>query len=233
MAAHVFVVVSYFMCDLCVCVFVCEQHKDLSVLEISMNKLSKELEEVGAEMKAQQQYWLRQQEELVRLNQERQDQGGALLALQTQLTILQQKKLRREGSYRLARSRQLRPPPLMSTVGSMGPPDLGQIYVIVLDSSTFLHFTELVRCIGTHEMLSKTINPTYYISYLAFYPKRQSPLERCGVKGPPDLNMATPGLEPPTFRVRVTYPSHLATGWSSWLAQLHQARSVAQYFKSI
>ncbi|XP_061086427.1 coiled-coil domain-containing protein 40 [Conger conger] len=72
-------------------------HKDLSVLEIRMNKLSKELEEVGTEMKEQQQHWLRQQEELVRLNQERQAQGGDVLALQTQLTILQQKKLRREG----------------------------------------------------------------------------------------------------------------------------------------
>ncbi|XP_064178069.1 coiled-coil domain-containing protein 40 [Anguilla rostrata] len=72
-------------------------HKDMGVLEIRVNKLSKELEEVGAEMKEQQQHWLRQQEELVRLNQERQAQGGALLALQTQLTILQQRKLRREG----------------------------------------------------------------------------------------------------------------------------------------
>ncbi|KAJ8364428.1 hypothetical protein SKAU_G00132590 [Synaphobranchus kaupii] len=72
-------------------------HKDQGVLEIRVNKLTKELEEVGAETKEQQQYWLRQQEELVRLNQERQTQTGALLTLQTQLTILQQKKVRREG----------------------------------------------------------------------------------------------------------------------------------------
>ncbi|KAG7492162.1 hypothetical protein MATL_G00012130 [Megalops atlanticus] len=72
-------------------------HKDLGILEISVNKLTKELEVVGTETEEQQQFWLRQQEELVRLNRERQAQSAALLTLQTQLTILQQKKLRTEG----------------------------------------------------------------------------------------------------------------------------------------
>ncbi|KAJ8414223.1 hypothetical protein AAFF_G00050930 [Aldrovandia affinis] len=76
-------------------------HKDLGVLEVRVNKLTKELEEVGSEMKEQKQYWLRQQEELVRLNRERQDQSATLLALQTRLTILQQKKVRREGEIQL------------------------------------------------------------------------------------------------------------------------------------
>ncbi|KAI1896397.1 hypothetical protein AGOR_G00094360 [Albula goreensis] len=78
-------------------------HKDLGIQEVRVNKLTKELEEVGAEIKEQKQYWLRQQEELVRLNQERQAQSAALLTLQTQLTILQQTKMRREGEIEIER----------------------------------------------------------------------------------------------------------------------------------
>ncbi|KAG9350054.1 hypothetical protein JZ751_026407 [Albula glossodonta] len=78
-------------------------HKDLGIKEVRVNKLTKELEEVGAEIKEQKQYWLRQQEELVRLNQERQAQSAALLTLQTQLTILQQTKMRREGEIEIER----------------------------------------------------------------------------------------------------------------------------------
>ncbi|KAJ8245921.1 hypothetical protein GJAV_G00261720 [Gymnothorax javanicus] len=72
-------------------------HKDLGLVEVSVNRLTKELEEVGAEIRERQQYWMRQQQELVQLNEDRQAQSGALLSLQTKLTILQQRRLRTEG----------------------------------------------------------------------------------------------------------------------------------------
>ncbi|MFT7804122.1 coiled-coil domain-containing protein 40 isoform X1 [Arapaima gigas] len=72
-------------------------HEDLGPLEIRMSNLTKQLEEVGSEIKEAQQLWLWQQGELVRLNQERQARSSALLTLQMQLTILQQKKVRTES----------------------------------------------------------------------------------------------------------------------------------------
>ncbi|XP_072538881.1 coiled-coil domain-containing protein 40 [Salminus brasiliensis] len=72
-------------------------HEDLGPLEIEASTLSKQLEELGAEIKEQQQFWLWQQGELVRLSQERQAQNSAVLNLHTQLTILQQRKIRTES----------------------------------------------------------------------------------------------------------------------------------------
>ncbi|KAI4902849.1 hypothetical protein NFI96_033844 [Prochilodus magdalenae] len=72
-------------------------HEDLGPLEIKASTLSKQLEEVGAEIKEQQQFWLWQQGELVRLSQEREAQSSAVLNLRTQLTILQQRKIRTES----------------------------------------------------------------------------------------------------------------------------------------
>ncbi|KAK3575399.1 hypothetical protein QTP86_025805 [Hemibagrus guttatus] len=69
-------------------------HEDLGPLEIEVKTLNKRLEELEAEMKEQQQLWLRQQGELVRLNQEKQAQSSATLLLKSQLTIMQQKNLR-------------------------------------------------------------------------------------------------------------------------------------------
>ena len=66
-------------------------------LEIRASTLSRELEEVWAEIKEQQQFWLWQQGELVSLAQDRQTQSAALRHLQTQLTILLQRKVRTEG----------------------------------------------------------------------------------------------------------------------------------------
>ncbi|XP_045548069.1 coiled-coil domain-containing protein 40 [Salmo salar] len=71
-------------------------HEDLGLLEIQANTLTKQLEGVGGEIKEQQQLWLRQQGELVRLTQEKQARSTALLTLQTQFTILQQRKVRTE-----------------------------------------------------------------------------------------------------------------------------------------
>ncbi|KAJ8367365.1 hypothetical protein AAFF_G00320640 [Aldrovandia affinis] len=73
------------------------KHEDVGGLEIRVHKLQKELEEVELEIQTQQQSWLRQQEELVRMNQDRQTQSAALLALQGKLTILHQKRVRTEG----------------------------------------------------------------------------------------------------------------------------------------
>ncbi|CAB1344879.1 unnamed protein product [Coregonus sp. 'balchen'] len=71
-------------------------HEDLGPLEIRASTLTKQLEGVGGEIKEEQQLWLRQQGELVRLTQEKQARSAALLTLQTQCTILQQRKVRTE-----------------------------------------------------------------------------------------------------------------------------------------
>ncbi|XP_062392091.1 coiled-coil domain-containing protein 40 [Sardina pilchardus] len=81
-------------------------HEDLGPLEIRASTLSKELEEVGAEIKEQQQFWLWQQGELVRLSQEKQAQSSALHSLQTQLVILQQRKVRTENEIEQERREQ-------------------------------------------------------------------------------------------------------------------------------
>ncbi|KAI2663476.1 Coiled-coil domain-containing protein 40 [Labeo rohita] len=76
---------------------IAKQHEDLSPLEIRAATLSKKLEEVGAEIKEQQQLWLWQQGELVRFTQEKQAQSSSVQTLQTQFTVLQQSKIRRES----------------------------------------------------------------------------------------------------------------------------------------
>ncbi|XP_063057707.1 coiled-coil domain-containing protein 40 [Engraulis encrasicolus] len=81
-------------------------HEDLGPLEIRASTLSKELEEVASEMKEQQQFWLWQQGELVRLSQEKQTQSTELHKLQTQYTILQQRKVRTESEIEQERREQ-------------------------------------------------------------------------------------------------------------------------------
>ncbi|XP_062304160.1 coiled-coil domain-containing protein 40 isoform X2 [Osmerus eperlanus] len=82
-------------------------HEDMGPLEIRASTLSRELEEVWAEIKEQQQFWLWQQGELVSLAQERQTQSAALRHLQTQLTILLQRKVRTEGDIEQERREQV------------------------------------------------------------------------------------------------------------------------------
>uniref|UniRef100_A0A8C2FQT9 Coiled-coil domain containing 40 n=1 Tax=Cyprinus carpio TaxID=7962 RepID=A0A8C2FQT9_CYPCA len=72
-------------------------NEDLGPLEIRAATLSKKLEEVGAEIKEQQQLWLWQQGELVRFTQEKQAHSSSVQTLRTELTILQQSKIRRES----------------------------------------------------------------------------------------------------------------------------------------
>ncbi|XP_010887627.2 coiled-coil domain-containing protein 40 [Esox lucius] len=81
-------------------------HKDLGPMEIRASTLTKELEEVGREIKEQQQFWLWKQEELVRLTQDKQAQSAFLLTLQTQLTILEQRKVRTESEIEQERREQ-------------------------------------------------------------------------------------------------------------------------------
>ena len=87
-------------------------------------------------------------------------------------------------------------------------------YVIVLDSNIFLHFTELVSCIGTYETLSKckphaekskesristrsavfiSTNPVEYISESTV---NNYPALRYSSSAPPDLNLQPLGSQP-------------------------------------
>uniref|UniRef100_A0A8C2EDW1 Coiled-coil domain containing 40 n=1 Tax=Cyprinus carpio TaxID=7962 RepID=A0A8C2EDW1_CYPCA len=84
-------------------------HEDLGPLEIHAATLSKKLEEVGAEIKEQQQLWLWQQGELVRFTQEKQAHSSSVQTLQTQLTILQQSKIRRESMHHFSLTLDLDP----------------------------------------------------------------------------------------------------------------------------
>ncbi|XP_024241533.1 coiled-coil domain-containing protein 40-like [Oncorhynchus tshawytscha] len=76
-------------------------HEDLGLLEIQASTLTKQLEGVGGEIKEQQQLWL-----LVRLSQEKQARIAALLTLQAQFTILQQRKVCTETKRRSVRGPQ-------------------------------------------------------------------------------------------------------------------------------
>nr|XP_015212263.1 PREDICTED: coiled-coil domain-containing protein 40 isoform X1 [Lepisosteus oculatus] len=81
-------------------------HEDLGPLEIEASTLSKQLEEVGSQTAELQQYWLRQEGELVRLSRERQAQATALQTFRRQLTILQQRKVRKESEIHQERQEQ-------------------------------------------------------------------------------------------------------------------------------
>ncbi|KAJ8002089.1 hypothetical protein DPEC_G00176180, partial [Dallia pectoralis] len=81
-------------------------HEDLGPLEIRASNLTKELEVVGAKIKEQQQFWLWQQGELVSLTQEKQAQSSTLITLQTQLTVIQQRKVRTESEIAAERREQ-------------------------------------------------------------------------------------------------------------------------------
>lgn len=75
----------------------CEQQEDLGPLALEVRSLNKQLEELEVEIKEQQHFWLWQQGELVRLNREKQAQSSATLTLNTQLTILEQRNLRKKS----------------------------------------------------------------------------------------------------------------------------------------
>ncbi|XP_042198455.1 coiled-coil domain-containing protein 40 [Callorhinchus milii] len=71
--------------------------EEISPLELEIRTLSKQIDEHNEEIILLQQYWLRQQNELIKLAREREEQTVAVELLKKQSTILQQKKIRTEN----------------------------------------------------------------------------------------------------------------------------------------
>ncbi|XP_035694889.1 coiled-coil domain-containing protein 40-like [Branchiostoma floridae] len=71
--------------------------EELGPLEIQIKAMNKQIEDRQAEIMELQQFWLRQQGELVKLTKDREEQGKDLERLKKQLSILTQKKLRIEN----------------------------------------------------------------------------------------------------------------------------------------
>ncbi|XP_078427175.1 coiled-coil domain-containing protein 40 isoform X3 [Cetorhinus maximus] len=71
--------------------------REMSPLELKIKTLTKKIEEHNKEISTQQQYWLKQQHELVRLTQEREKQTADVELQKKQVTILEQKKIRTEN----------------------------------------------------------------------------------------------------------------------------------------
>lgn len=80
--------------------FVClhSQHEDLSPLQIKADALTDQLEELAADIKSDQQLWMKRQGTLVGLTQEIQANSKDMLKLQTEYTGMQQKKIRLEST---------------------------------------------------------------------------------------------------------------------------------------
>ncbi|KAI8501057.1 Coiled-coil domain-containing protein 40 [Branchiostoma belcheri] len=71
--------------------------EELGPLEIQIKAMNKQIEDRQAEIMELQQFWLRQQGELVKLTKDREEQSKDLERLKKQLSILTQKKLRIES----------------------------------------------------------------------------------------------------------------------------------------
>ncbi|NWX91088.1 CCD40 protein, partial [Nothoprocta ornata] len=71
--------------------------QELGPLEIEINGLTKQIEECNSEVLTLQKYWLKLQNELVRLTHGREEQLASLDLLKKQITVMQQKKLRTEN----------------------------------------------------------------------------------------------------------------------------------------
>ncbi|XP_039265191.1 coiled-coil domain-containing protein 40-like isoform X1 [Styela clava] len=71
--------------------------EEIGPLQTQINSLNKQIESMGGEITDLQQFWLRQQHELVSLSKERDQQQTDVETLKKQHTILLQKKLRIEG----------------------------------------------------------------------------------------------------------------------------------------
>ncbi|NWU89932.1 CCD40 protein, partial [Upupa epops] len=67
-------------------------------LEAEIGQLTQQIEERSSEAATLQQRWLKQQQELVELTQEREQQLAALAALGKQMTVLQQRRVRTESA---------------------------------------------------------------------------------------------------------------------------------------
>ncbi|NXA43468.1 CCD40 protein, partial [Eudromia elegans] len=71
--------------------------QELGPLEIEINGLTKQIEECNSEVLTLQKYWLKLQNELVRLTHGREEQLASLDLLKKQITVMQQKKVRAEN----------------------------------------------------------------------------------------------------------------------------------------
>ncbi|XP_026158224.1 coiled-coil domain-containing protein 40 [Mastacembelus armatus] len=72
-------------------------HEDLSPLQIKVEALIAQIEELAANIKNDQQLWMKRQGTLVRLTQEIEANSNNILKLQTEYTSMQQKKIRLES----------------------------------------------------------------------------------------------------------------------------------------
>lgn len=83
------------------------QGEEIGPLEMQANSLNKQIESASQGITDLQQFWLRQQHELVHLCKQRDQQNGDLENLKKQRTILTQKRLRIEGGFVLYVARSL------------------------------------------------------------------------------------------------------------------------------
>uniref|UniRef100_H3BEH5 Coiled-coil domain 40 molecular ruler complex subunit n=1 Tax=Latimeria chalumnae TaxID=7897 RepID=H3BEH5_LATCH len=74
--------------------------EELGPLEIMVKTLTKQIDEQSAEICRLQQFWLRQQNDLVKLTQQRESQNATVKLMHKQFTVLQQRKLRTENEIR-------------------------------------------------------------------------------------------------------------------------------------
>lgn len=70
------------------------QHVDLSPFEIKIQALTSQIEELTANIKSDQQLWMRQQGVLVELTQDLEINNKQMIKLQMENTGMQQKKIR-------------------------------------------------------------------------------------------------------------------------------------------
>ena len=76
----------------------CLQGEDLGPYEMKIEGLQKQISDSLEQCAQMQQFWLRQQNELVRKTRSMDDQASAIDSLKKQLLILNQKKLRTDGT---------------------------------------------------------------------------------------------------------------------------------------
>ncbi len=74
------------------------QHEDLSPLQIKIEALMAQTEELAANIKSDQQLWMKRQETLVGLTKDIEANSKDMLKLQTEYTGMQQKKIRLEST---------------------------------------------------------------------------------------------------------------------------------------
>lgn len=66
-------------------------------LEIEIRRLAKQIDEMDLEVVKLQRHWMKQQRELVKLSEERDEQLASLDMLKKEITIKEQKKIRIES----------------------------------------------------------------------------------------------------------------------------------------